>query len=195
MSASGSLLRIHLVRHGETAWSLSGQHTSRTDIPLTARGEDQARALGARLRAITFTRVFTSPRLRAQRTCALAGFACTEIDDDLREWDYGDHEGRTTAQIQVEQSDWNLFIDGAPCGENPSEVLARAGRVVDRLQTLEGDIAVFSHGHFLRVLAAAWVGFPVAHARHLELSTASHGILGYEHNHLKNPSISLWNET
>jgi broad specificity phosphatase PhoE len=195
MAVAASLPRIHLLRHGETAWSLSGQHTSRTDVPLTAHGEDQAGRLGARLRGINFTHVFTSPRLRAQRTCALAGFTHTEVDDDLREWDYGDYEGLTTALIHLKQPVWNLFVDGAPGGESPSAVFARAGRCVRRLQSLEGDIAIFSHGHFLRVLAAAWVGFPVAHSQNLELSTASHGILSYEHNILKNPSISLWNET
>ena len=195
METRRSLPLIHLIRHGETEWSLSGRHTGVSDIPLTTQGEEQARRLAARLRGLTFSHVISSPRTRAQRTCELAGFAASmEVDPELREWDYGDFEGRTRAEIHRERPDWNLFIDVAPGGESPGQVLARATRVVQRLHDLEGAVLIFSHGHFLRVLAAAWTGIPVVHAQRLALSTASHGILGFEHERADSPSISLWNE-
>jgi len=188
------LPRIYLIRHGETEWSLSGQHTGLTDIPLTAHGENQAQELGQRLRNISFARVFTSPRQRARRTCELAGFASVaETDPDLAEWNYGDYEGQRSADIRGGRPDWNLFRDGCPNGESPFQISERADRVIARLRALEGNIANFSHGHFGRVLAARWMGSPVSQAQHFLFSTASISILGYEHNHAGEPVIALWN--
>ncbi len=195
MNPGDQLPRIHVFRHGETVWSLAGLHTSRTDLPLTARGEEAARRLAGRLDGIEFARVLTSPRLRARRTCELAYLgAAAEIEPDLREWDYGDYEGRTTAEILSKHEGWNLFFDGCPGGESPAQVAARADALVDRLRLLRGNVAVFSHGHFLRVLAARWVGLPVSAAQHLALATASLGVLDYEHHRAENPVIALWNE-
>ena len=185
----------YLGRHGETAWSLSGQHTGRTDLPLTERGERNARALGQRLRGLVFARVFTSPLQRAVRTCELAGFgAVAEIDSDLVEWDYGQYEGRRTAEILAQRPGWQLFRDGCPGGESPDEVGARADRVMARVRALKDNVLIFSSGHFLRVLAARWLGLDAAGGRYLMLSTASLSALGYEHN-LAEPVIRLWNET
>jgi len=189
------LSSVYLARHGETAWSLSGQHTGRTDLPLTERGERNARALGDRLRGLTFAKVFTSPLQRAARTCELAGFgAVAEIALDLVEWDYGQYEGRRTAEIHAERPDWQLFRDGCPGGESPGQIGARADRVVSRVRAVKGDILLFSSGHFLRVLAAHWLGLEAAGGRYLLLSTASLSALGYEHS-LAEPAIRLWNET
>jgi probable phosphoglycerate mutase len=186
---------IHLARHGETAWSLSGQHTGRTDLPLTERGERNARALGERLRGLTFAKILTSPLQRAVRTCELAGFgAVAEIDSDLVEWDYGQYEGRRTAEIRAERPDWQQFRDGCPGGESPDQIGARADRVVSRVRVVKGDVLVFSHGHFLRVLAARWLGLDAAGGRYLLLDTASLSALGYEHYQTE-PAIRLWNET
>ena len=150
---------VYLARHGETAWTLSGQYTGLTDLPLTERGERNARRLEKRLRGVTFAMVFTSPLQRATRTCELAGFgAVAEIDRDLLEWNYGEYEGRTTAHIHKERPDWPLFRDGCPGGESPSEVGARADRVIQRLRAVEGNVLLFSSGHFLRVLAGRWLG-------------------------------------
>ena len=185
---------VYLARHGETAWSLSGQHTGRTDLPLTERGERNARALGERLRGLTFAKVLTSPLQRAARTCELAGFgAVAEIDPDLVEWDYGQYEGRRTAEIHAERPDWQLFRDGCPGGESPDQIGARADRVVGRLRAIKGDVLLFSSGHFLRVLAARWLGLEAAGGRYLLLSTASLSALGYEHNRAE-PAIRLWND-
>jgi len=192
---SETLPVIHLARHGETAWSLSGQHTGRTDLPLTERGERNARALGERLRGMTFAKVLTSPLQRAVRTCELAGFgAVAEIDPDLVEWDYGQYEGRRTAEIHAERPDWQLFRDGCPGGESPDQIGAQADRVVGRLRAIKGDVLVFSSGHFLRVFAARWLCLDASAGRYLLLSTASLSALGYEHN-LAEPAIRLWNET
>ena len=186
---------VYLARHGETAWSLSGQHTGRTDLPLTDRGERNARALGERLRGLTFTKVFTSPLQRAARTCELAGFGrAAEIDPDLVEWDYGQYEGRRTVEIHAERPDWQLFRDGCPGGESPDQIGARADRVIARLRGVEGNVLVFSSGHFLRVLGARWLNLEAAAGRYLLLSTASLSALGYEHNQAE-PAIRLWNET
>ena len=191
---SESLSVVYLARHGETAWSLSGQHTGRTDLPLTERGERNARALGERLRGLTVARVFTSPLQRATRTCELAGFgAAAEIDPDLVEWDYGQYEGRRSAEIHVERPDWQLFRDGCPGGESPGQIGARADRVVGRVRAVKGDVLVFSSGHFLRVLAARWLGLDAAGGRYFLLSTASLSTLGYEHK-LAEPAIHLWND-
>ena len=185
---------VYLARHAETAWSLSGQHTGRTDLALTDRGARNARALGERLRGLTFAKIFTSPLQRAARTCELAGFAgAAEIDLDLVEWDYGQYEGRRSAEIHAERPDWQLFRDGCPGGESPGQIGARADRVVGRVRAVKGDVLVFSSGHFLRVLAARWLGLDTAGGRYLLMSTASLSTLGYEHK-LAEPAIHLWND-
>ena len=186
---------FYLGRHGETAWSLSGQHTGRTDLPLTEGGESQARALGARLRGLAFAKILTSPSQRAVRTCELAGFgAGAEIDPDLAEWDYGDYEGRRTADILVERPDWRLFRDGAPGGETPEQIGARADRVVARIRAVHGNVLVVSSAHISRVLCARWLGLPPSGARYCVLSTASLSVLGYEHD-ITEPVVRLWNDT
>jgi len=187
---------VHLARHGETAWSLSGQHTGRTDLALTENGEQNARLLGERLRGIAVARVLTSPLQRARRTCELAGFGTVAVvDRDLVEWDYGQYEGRRTADILKDRPDWDLFRDGCPGGESPEQVAARADRVVARLRAIAGHVLIFSSGHFLRVLAGRWVGLgPAAGGKHLMLSTASLSAVGYE-NDLARPVVRLWNDT
>jgi probable phosphoglycerate mutase len=185
----------YLARHGETAWSLSGRHTGLTDIPLTERGERNARTLGERLRPLQFARVWTSPLQRAARTCDLSGFAATgRIDPDLVEWNYGDYEGRRTVDILQERPGWQLFADGCPGGESPADVGARADRVVDRIRSAAGDVLLFSSGHFLRVLGARWLGLPPDGGRHFMLATASLSALGYEHD-LEEPVFRFWNDT
>ncbi len=192
---SDTLPTIYLARHGETAWSISGQHTGLTDLPLTARGEQNAGRLGKRLAGHTFSKVFTSPLQRARRTCQLAGFAdAAQVDPNLVEWNYGDYEGRRTAEIHAERPDWQLFRDGCPGGESPQQIGARADRVVNNLRSIKGDILVFSSGHFLRVLAARWLGLETAAGKFLILSTASLSQLSYENN-LSSPAIRLWNDT
>lgn len=186
-----SLRQVFLIRHGETAWSLSGQHTGRTDIALTEHGEQAARQLGTRLQSVPFAHVFTSPLLRARQTCSLAQLAPpAELEPALTEWDYGDDEGKTTQEIQVLRPSWNLFRDGCPNGETPAQVAHRADALIALLRLLDGPIALFSHGHFGRVLAARWIGLPVAQAQHFLLSTASLSTLAYEHDQ---PVIALWN--
>ena len=191
-TVSKQLPIVYLARHGETAWTLTGQHTGRTDLPLTEAGERNARRLGERLKGLTFAKVFTSPLKRAVRTCELAGFgAVAEVDVDLVEWDYGEYEGLTTAEIRAERPDWQLFRDGCPGGESPKQVAARADRVVSRLRAVQGDVLLFSSGHFIRVLAARWIGIePAVNARSFMLSTASLSALGYE-NDLSRPVIRL----
>jgi probable phosphoglycerate mutase len=185
---------VYLARHGETAWTLSGQHTGVTDLPLTERGERNARRLEERLRGVTFAKVFTSPLQRATRTCELAGFgAVAEIDRDLLEWNYGEYEGRLTADIHKERPQWQLFRDGCPGGETPNEVGTRADRAVKRVRAAEGNVLVFSSAHFLRVFAARWLGLDAAFGRYFVLSTASLSALGYEHN-LSQPVIRLWDD-
>lgn len=186
---------IYLARHGETEWSLSGQHTGLTDLPLTPRGEANARALAPRLASLPIAQVFTSPLQRARRTCELAGFGgSAEILPDLVEWDYGDYEGVRTHDIHKTRPGWQLFRDGCPNGEMPADVGARADRVVARLRAIGGDVLCFSSGHFLRVLAARWLGLPPAQGTLLLLGTASLSALSYEHN-LDEPAIKLWNDT
>ena len=193
---SEALPIIYLARHGETAWSLSGQHTGITDLPLTERGERNARQLGERLKGLTFAKVFTSPLQRAARTCDLAGFGpMAEMDRDLLEWNYGEYEGRRTAEVLAERPDWQLFRDGCPGGESPQQAAARADRVVSRVRAVQGDVLLFSSGHFLRMLAARWLGLEPAAGRYFLLSTASLGMLAYEHNNRSEPVIRLWNET
>lgn len=190
-----ALPMLYLARHGETAWSLSGRHTGLTDVPLTERGERDARGLKDRLSGITFAKVWTSPLRRAARTCELAGFgAIAEVDRDLVEWNYGEYEGRIRADIRKTHPDWQLFRDGCPGGEAPDEVGERADRVVARMRALGANGLLFSSGHFLRVLAARWLGLGAAAGRHLLLRTASLSVLGYDHD-LSEPVIQLWDET
>lgn len=188
------LSRLYLVRHGETAWSLSGQHTGRTDIPLNEKGEQDARKLAERLRKVRFRRVFTSPLERARRTCELAGLGgVAEIEPDLVEWDYGEYEGQFSLETRKRRPDWNLYRDGGPGGESAAQVSKRADRLIARLRTLEGNIAIFTHAQLARALATRWIGLPVEQAQHFVLSTASISILGYEHNLAEEPAIVLWN--
>jgi broad specificity phosphatase PhoE len=182
---------LWLIRHGETEWSLTGAHTGRTDLPLTAKGEEQAKALSAQLAGQLFAMVLTSPLQRARRTCELAGFgAFAVVEPNLAEWDYGAYEGRTTQEIQRERPEWLLFRDGVPGGETLDQVGARARAVIERVQTAPGDVALFAHGHILRVLAAGWLALPPAAARYFALSTATISILSYEHTERV---ISQWN--
>jgi broad specificity phosphatase PhoE len=187
---------VYLARHGETAWTLSGQYTGFTDLPLTERGQRNARRLEERLAGLTFAKVFTSPLQRARRTCELAGFgAVAEIDEDLVEWNYGDYEGRHSADVHRERPEWELFRDGCPGGESPAEAAARADRVVSRVRAVPGNVLLFSSGHFIRVLATRWIGLEVtANARRFMLSTASLSAVGYE-KELSRPVIRLWNDT
>jgi len=188
------LSRLYLVRHGETAWSRSGQHTGRTDIPLIQQGEQDARKLAERLHAVTFSRVFTSPLRRARRTCELAGLdELGEIEPDLAEWDYGDYEGRRLVEIRNGRPGWNLFRDGCPGGESPAQASERADRLIARLRTMGGNIAVFTHGSFGRVLGMRWIGLPVMEAQHFLLGTTAVSILGYGHDVAEEPAIVLWN--
>jgi probable phosphoglycerate mutase len=189
-----TLPTVYLARHGETAWSLTGQHTGFTDLPLTERGERNARSLGKILQGHVFARVLASPLQRARRTCELAGYgAVAEVDPDLTEWDYGQFEGRTTAEIRQQRPGWDLFRDGCPGGESVAEITARAERVIERLHKIGEDVLLFSSGHFLRVLAARWLGLETSLGRYLYLSTATLSKLGYDHN-LTEPVIRLWND-
>ena len=191
---SDGLPLVYLARHGETAWTISHQHTGRTDLPLTPQGEAEATRLGQRLRGLTFAAVLTSPLRRAVRTCELAGFAsAAEIEADLMEWNYGASEGRTSAEIHAERPDWQLFRDGAPEGEAPDQIGARADRVIRRVRAIDGNTLLFSSGHFLRVFAARWLGLEPGAGAYLFLGTASVSALGYEHDH-SDPVIRLWNE-
>jgi probable phosphoglycerate mutase len=186
---------LSLARHGETAWSLSGQHTGLTDLPLTEKGEKDARELGERLRGMSFTRVFTSPLQRASRTCELAGFGgVAAVDPDLVEWNYGNYEGLTSEVIQAERPGWQLFRDGCPGGESPADVAARADRVLTRVRAIDGDVLLFSSGHFLRMLGARWLGMDAGWGRCFFLSTASLSQLTCEHTRGE-PVIRLWNST
>jgi probable phosphoglycerate mutase len=186
--------QIYLVRHGQTAWSLSGQHTGRTDIPLTEAGEEEGRRMGRRLAGRTFAQIWTSPSSRARRTCELAGFAAdARVDPDLCEWDYGDYEGLLSSEIHAHNPKWDVFHDGGPHGESPADVLARADRVIARMRGVNGDVLVFSSGHFLRCMAARWLGLELSAGRFLLLNTGSLNIFSYEHA-LSQPAIALWNE-
>ncbi len=187
-------LRLYLIRHGETEWSLSGQYTGRADIPLTPHGEVEARELGLRIQDIPFAHVFTSPLKRAQQTCALAGLDTKpEVVPDLAEWDNGDDEGRTPEEVLASRPGWNLFRDGAPHGESPVEISDRADRVIARVRLLNGNVALFCHSHFGRVFAARWLGLSVEHAQQFLFDTASLSVLCYEHDCIDEPAIALWN--
>jgi broad specificity phosphatase PhoE len=189
----GTLPVTYLARHGETAWTASGQHTGVSDIPLNAQGEAQAARLGERLRGLRFAAVLTSPLKRAVRTCELAGFGGATVEPDLLEWNYGAYEGLRSAEIHVERPDWDLFRDGCPGGESPNDVAARADRVVRRVRAVDGSVLLFSSGHFLRVFAARWLGLEPSAGRYFLLGTASLSEVGYEHG-LSQPVIRLWDE-
>lgn len=191
---SPSLPKVYLARHGETAWSLSGQHTGRTDIPLTANGEEEGRRLGKRLQGTPFSMVLSSPLQRARKTCDLASYGELAQDDpDLMEWNYGEYEGLLTTEIQARHRNWNVFKDGCPGGESPEELGKRLDRVIARARGAGGDVLIFAHGHCLRVLTARWLGLPPADGRLFRLSTATLSILSYEHS-LDSPVILLWND-
>ena len=191
---SDALPLTYLARHGETAWTISRQHTGRTDLPLTAQGEAEARRLGERLDGLKFAAVFTSPLQRARRTCELAGFgSAATVEPDILEWNYGAYEGRTSAEIHAERPDWDLFRDGCPGGESPDQIGARADRAIGRVRGIAGDTLLFSSSHFLRVFAARWLGLDPGAGRLFVLGTASLSVMGYEHNRSE-PVIRLWGE-
>lgn len=192
---SDKLPCIYLARHGETEWTVAGKHTGRTDVPLTARGEQNARLLGKRLASVNVQHVFVSPSQRARRTCELAGFSDrATIDPDLAEWDYGQYEGLTTKDIRDRKADWQLFRDGAPGGESPTDISARADRFIARLRQLNTAVLVFSSGHISRVMAARWLNLPVSAGALFLYSVAALSILSYDHD-LTEPAIKLWNDT
>jgi probable phosphoglycerate mutase len=187
-------LNLYLIRHSETEWSLTRQHTGRTDISLTANGEAEARELGKHLRNIEFSHVLTSPLKRAQQTCELVELdQVSEIEPDLAEWEYGDYEGKKSVDIRKDRPDWNVFRDGCPHGETPTQISDRADRIIARLRSLNGNIALFSHGQFGGVLAARWIGLKVIEAQHFPLGTASISIFTFDSHHLTVPIIALWN--
>jgi len=183
--------RIVLLRHGATEWSLEGQHTGRTDIPLLDLGRLQAAAAGELLRSLYFAQVLTSPLQRAHETCRLAGFD-GEVEPDLLEWDYGAYEGRTTSEIRVERPQWSLWNDGVPGGETAADVGRRVDRVIERARQFEGDTLCVAHGHVLRVLTARWLGLPPVGGRLFALGTATVSILGWER---ETPVVTLWNQS
>ena len=186
-------IRIYLFRHGQTEWSVSGQHTGLTDIPLTQAGEAQARSLAPRLKDLVFDHVLTSPLVRARRTGELAGLNHMEVEPDLAEWDYGAYEGKTSKEIHEARPRWDVFSDGAPGGESPGDVTERADRLIARLETMGGRVALFSHGHFSRVLAMRWIGQPIALGKHFTLGEAAMNILATDPGHGEARVISLWN--
>ncbi|SFJ47106.1 histidine phosphatase family protein [Planctomicrobium piriforme] len=187
------LPEVYLMRHGETAWAASGQHTGLKDIPLTEAGIEEARRLQPRLAGIHFDAVLTSPLQRARKTCELAGFGQQAIVEPLAvEWNYGDYEGRTLAEIRQTRPDWHVFDDGCPGGESVAEITARADRMVAKLRTMSGRTAIFSHGHFCRVLAARWCGLDITFAKYLLLNTGAVCVLAYDRQ-LDQPAIRSWN--
>ncbi|MCT6839517.1 MAG: histidine phosphatase family protein [Bifidobacteriales bacterium] len=192
---SNAYPEIYLVRHGQTEWSLSGQHTGRTDMPLTAAGEAAARTLAGRLQGLAFSAIWSSPSQRASKTCALAGFGDARvIKDDLAEWDYGAYEGITTKAILAERPGWQLFRDGCPGGESAADVGARADRIIHAIRAANDRILIFSSSHFLRVLTARWLGLPPEGGALFVLDTTSISVLGYEHD-LTEPVVRMWNQT
>lgn len=189
-------LRIFLFRHGQTAWSLTGQHTGRSDIPLTARGEVEARALAPLLTRTPMNHVLCSPLQRARHTAELAGLGTQmRILDDLAEWDYGAFEGLRSVDIREQHPGWNIFRDGCPQGESPAQMTARIDGVIAYLRTLSGDVAVFAHGHVGCVLVTRWLGLPLTEAGHFPLATASLSLLALDARHDQVPIISAWNLT
>lgn len=183
-------MKVCLIRHAETAWALTGQHTGLTDIPLTAHGEDQARELAVPLQAMDFAHVLVSPRLRACQTCALAGFSAVGIEEpDLSEWVYGDFEGLSSADIRIKNPEWNIWRDGCPGGESPADVCARADRLIARVRTLRGTVAMFSHGQFGAALIARWIGLALCEGQHFSLRPASMCVLGSDPHHPQQPTI------
>jgi len=185
---------LFLIRHGETEWSITGRHTGWTDLPLTANGERVAARLRPALGQVGFSRVFVSPLQRARRTAELAGcLTGASIDQDLHEWDYGDYEGKTSAEIRAQHPGWNVFQFGAPGGESLAQVSARADRVLARLEPIDGTIALFAHGQFLRALAMRWIGRDVSDALHFAFDAARVSVLGFEHASDRIPGILLWN--
>ena len=190
---SQALPMVYLVRHGETAWTLTAQHTGRSDLPLSEQGERQAREVGARLTVLRFGRILSSPLQRARRTAELAmPYASIEADDELMEWDYGAYAGRSTVDIEVERPGWRLFRDGCPGGETLDTVGARADRVIGRVRAHGGDVLVFAHREILRILAVRWIGLAAIEGRRLLLATASLSVLGYDHD-LTEPVVHAWN--
>ena len=188
--------RIFLIRHGETAWALTGQHTGRTDIPLTTHGEVEAHNLGRLLATISFSQILCSPLKRAQQTCA----ACISgkspvIIPELAEWDYGEYEGRRSADILQQRPNWNIYRDGCPGGESPEQISTRADNLIMRLHESEGNIALFTHGQIGSAIGARWINLPLVEAQHLSLSTASLSILSFDAHHPGVPVIALWNAT
>ena len=193
---AASLPDVYLVRHGETAWSLSGQHTGLTDLPLTPAGEEQARQLRQRLNAFRFAKVYSSPLQRAARTCELSGYgSVVGLDRDLIEWNYGDYEGKKRDWILAWRSDWLIFRDGCPNGESPADVAIRADRVISRIRRIDGNVLLFSSGHILRTLMARWLGLEPSAGRYFKLGTATLSILGYDHNNQGEPVLRLMNES
>jgi probable phosphoglycerate mutase len=191
---SSGLPKLYLARHGDTAWTDSHQHTGRTDLPLNEEGKQHARQLGGWLRQFSFSRVFTSPLLRASKTCELAGFgAGSEVDHDLIEWDYGSFEGKLTSEILRERAGWELYRDGCPNGETPGDVAARADRFLARIHGSTGNVLAFSSGHIIRMLAARWLGLPPATGKVFFCEPASVGVLGCEHDRHDQPVLRLWN--
>jgi probable phosphoglycerate mutase len=184
------MTELYLARHGATEWSVSGRHTSTTDLPLLGEGEETARSLAARLAGLDFALVLTSPRQRARRTAELAGFAGAEVDDDLAEWDYGDYEGVTTDEIRERDPGWTVWDGVVPGGESAEQVGARLDRVVARVRAVDGQALVFGHGHALRALAARWLGLPVSEGRLFRLDTATLSVLGFER---EQPAVLRWN--
>jgi broad specificity phosphatase PhoE len=187
---------LYLIRHGETEWTLTGQHTGRTDLPLTEQGEEEARKLALRIENIPFAHVLTSPLQRARQTCELAKLGNeAKVEPDLAEWDYGDYEGQRSVDIRKERANWNVFQDGCPNGEMPEQVTARADRLIAHLRTLGGNVALFSHGQFGRVIAARWIGLQTIEAQHFLLDTAALSILSHDPHHPEVAVIALWNVT
>ena len=191
-----SLPDVYLVRHGETEWSRSGQHTGSTDLPLTEQGERQARSLQARLNKVELSMVLSSPARRAMRTCELSGHGkVVGTDPDLVEWNYGDYEGKTRPEILARRPDWIIFRDGCPHGESPTDVGIRADRVLSRIRRVNGNVLVFSSGHLLRVLIARWLGLEPSAGRYFKLGTATLTVVGYDHNSHAEPLIRLLNQS
>lgn len=188
-----SLPKVYLVRHGATAWSVTGQHTGRINLPLTEQGEAEAEKLAPLIKALGPLKAFASPLQRARRTAAIVGYEQPELLPDLMEWDYGKYEGKTKQEISETIPAWDVFVHGCEGGENLNQISERAGRVVELLRKSEEDVLLFAHGHLLRILACAWLGWAPEVARQLLLSTGSLSVLGYNHN-LSEPAIRSWNQ-